>query len=296
MRRVVVAGSFDDFRSSHVRLLHEAHRLGAVYVLLLSDALVSAVTGRLPKFPAAERQYLLQSNRYVTQLIVVDQLPPDPQLGWKPVLPLIREIDPHLWVDADHTPAVSAFCLRHGLEYRVLSAAQLAGFPEHDTGVQPRAEKKASRSGREAHRDRREAAPRTRKVVVTGCFDWFHSGHVRFFEEAFAYGDLYVIVGSDENVRLLKGEGRPLFPLAERRYLVGSVRYVSRTLISTGCGWLDAEPEIRALKPDLYIVNEDGDRQEKREFCQALGVEYRVLRRAPKQGLIPRSSTQMRGF
>ena len=296
MRRVVVAGSFDDFRSSHVRLLHEAHRLGAVYVLLWSDMLVTAITGKPPKFPLAERRYLLLGNRYVAQLAVVDQQPRDLELGWKPGLSLIREIDPHLWVDAEHTPGVSAFCLKHGLEYRVLSAADLAGFPEHDSGALPEAERKASPGGSEAHKDRRETAPRARKVVVTGCFDWFHSGHVRFFEMAFAYGDLYVIVGSDQNVRLLKGEGRPLFPEAERRYLVGSVRYVSRTLISTGSGWLDAEPEILALKPDLYIVNEDGDRQEKRELCQALGVEYRVLRRAPKQGLTPRSSTELRGL
>ncbi len=41
-----------------------------------------------------------------------------------------------------------------------------------------------------------------KKVVVTGCYDWFHSGHVRFFEEVSGYGDLYVVAGSDENVRL----------------------------------------------------------------------------------------------
>ena len=48
-------------------------------------------------------------------------------------------------------------------------------------------------------------------VIVTGCYDWFHSGHVRFFEEVSAYGDLYVIVGHDANIRLLKGDGHPLF-------------------------------------------------------------------------------------
>ena len=38
-----------------------------------------------------------------------------------------------------------------------------------------------------------------KRVVVTGCFDWLHSGHVRFFLDAAAHGDLYVVVGSDEN-------------------------------------------------------------------------------------------------
>ena len=85
---------------------------------------------------------------------------------------------------------------------------------------------------------------------MTGCYDWLHSGHVRFFEEVSGYGDLYVIVGHDANIRLLKGDGRPLFPEAQRRYLVGSIRYVKQALVSSGDGWLDAEPEIAQLKPD----------------------------------------------
>ena len=69
-----------------------------------------------------------------------------------------------------------------------------------------------------------------------------------------------------------------------------------RELVSTGSGWMDAEPEIAALKPDLYVVNEDGDRPEKREFCRDHDLEYRVLKRTPKEGLAPRSSTVLRGF
>jgi cytidyltransferase-like protein len=71
---------------------------------------------------------------------------------------------------------------------------------------------------------------------VTGCFDWFHSGHVRFFEEVSALGDVYAVVGSDRNVRLLKGEGHPLLPQEERRYLVRSVRFVTQALVSSGTG------------------------------------------------------------
>jgi cytidyltransferase-like protein len=138
--------------------------------------------------------------------------------------------------------------------------------------------------------------PGRKKIVATGCYDWFHSGHVRFFEEASAYGDLYIIVGHDQNIRLLKGEGHPLVPEEERRYTVGSIKYVKQALISSGDGWLDADPEIRHLKPDIYIVNEDGDKGGKREYCQKLGIEYLVLKRAPAPGLPKRSSTDLRGF
>jgi cytidyltransferase-like protein len=136
----------------------------------------------------------------------------------------------------------------------------------------------------------------TRRVVVTGCYDWLHSGHVRFFEEVSAFGELYVVVGHDENVRLLKGEGHPRFPQEERRYMVQAVRFVHQALVSTGTGWMDAEPEIRRIGAHAYAVNEDGDRPEKREFCRANGLEYVVLRREPAPGLPRRTSTDLRGF
>ena len=109
-------------------------------------------------------------------------------------------------------------------------------------------------------------------------------------------GDLFVVVGSDANVSLLKGAGHPLYGEEERRYMVGSIRFVTQALISSGSGWLDAEPEIARIKPDVYVVNEDGDVPEKRAFCQAHGIDYVVLKRTPKDGLIRRTSTNLRGF
>jgi cytidyltransferase-like protein len=135
-----------------------------------------------------------------------------------------------------------------------------------------------------------------KKIVVTGAYDWLHSGHVRFFEEVSALGDLYVVVGHDANVRLLKGQGHPLLPQEERRYMVGSIKFVKQSLISSGTGWLDADPEIRSLKPDIYVVNEDGDQGGKREYCRQHGIEYLVLERQPAAGLPRRSSTALRGF
>jgi glycerol-3-phosphate cytidylyltransferase-like family protein len=119
---------------------------------------------------------------------------------------------------------------------------------------------------------------------------------VRFFEEVAQYGDLTVIVGHDENIRLLKGEGHPLQPQDERRYMVGSIKFVASALIASGSGWLDAGPEIRRLKPDIYAVNADGDKGGKHDYCLANGIEYLVLSRDPAPGLPRRSSTDLRGF
>jgi hypothetical protein len=46
----------------------------------------------------------------------------------------------------------------------------------------------------------------------------------------------------------------------------------------------------------VYVVNEDGDQPEKREFCRAHGLEYVVLERRPHPGLPRRTSTDLRGY
>lgn len=268
---VLVSGPFDDLRSRHLRFLEEASRWGNVTVLLWSDAAVAKMTGTPPKLPLAERLYFLNAVRYVSHVIPVGG-PDHPE-----TLPEMDRLPAGIWVDepSPHAAARFAACQRRGLEYRVLPASLLAGFPE--PLAQPR-------------------PPGRKKVVVTGCYDWFHSGHVRFFEEVSAYGDLYVIVGHDANIRLLKGAGHPLLSQEERRYLAGSIRYVTQALISSGNGWLDAEPEIQQLKADVYAVNEDGDQGGKREYCAQHGLEYLVLKRLPAPGLPKRTSTDLRGY
>jgi cytidyltransferase-like protein len=271
MQLVVVSGSFDDLRLNHVRFLEESSRLGALHVLLWSDETVRSVDGKPPKFPQAERQYLVEAIRYVEKATLVDgKLDPN-------TLPRFDTMKPGIWAvhEKDDTAAKRTFCKARGIEYRVLTGNELAGFPEPKPEPSP---------------------PSRKKVIVTGCYDWFHSGHVRFFEEVSQLGDVYAVVGHDENVRLLKGEGHPLFTQDERRYMVGAVRYVRQALISTGHGWMDAEAEINRIKPDMYAVNEDGDVPEKREFCRQRGLQYVVLKRTPKEGLAQRSSTTLRGF
>jgi cytidyltransferase-like protein len=270
-RQVVVAGGFDDIRSNHLRFLEEAARFGELTVLLWPDETVWELTGEPPIFHEAERLYFLNAIRYVSRAILL------PGAANPDELPDLGDVRPNVWVDGEGpgNEARKAFCRRQGLEYRVLNAERLKGFP----GPMPLS-----------------VVPGRKKVVATGSYDWFHSGHVRFFEELSACGDLYVIVGHDANIRLLKGDGHPLLPQGERRYMVDSIKYVKQALISSGDGWLDADPEIQLLKPDIYAVNEDGDKGGKREYCKKHGIQYLVLKRIPAPGLPQRSSTDLRGF
>jgi cytidyltransferase-like protein len=221
-----------------------------------------------------ERLYILNAIRYVSCV----EICPDESIV-ADSLPCVSGIRPEVWAvdEAGDNPSKRAYCAAHGMEYVVIPEAPLLEFP----GWSP---------------DGQSPARGRKKVIVTGCFDWLHSGHVRFFEEVSRLGDLYVGVGHDANLRLLKGEGHPLFPEAERRYMVQSIRHVKEAVITSGHGWMDAEPEIKRLGIEAYAVNDDGDKPEKRAFCAANGLEYVVLARRPAPGLPQRQSTALRGF
>ena len=77
------------------------------------------------------------------------------------------------------------FARENKIAYRVFTADELNGFPEPPP---------------------MPSAPRQKKVVVTGSYDWLHSGHVRFFEEFSAYGDLYVIIVAHRHVHCGRGD------------------------------------------------------------------------------------------
>jgi cytidyltransferase-like protein len=134
-----------------------------------------------------------------------------------------------------------------------------------------------------------------KKVFVSGCFDLLHSGHIAFFQEASAFGDLYVGIGSDKTVFDLKGRA-PVNNEDERLYMIKAVSCVKDAFISTGSGVLDFLSEIKDLKPDILVVNEDGNLPTKRDLCAQLGIEYKILKRTPHQGLAPRSTTDLRGI
>ncbi|MBQ4231228.1 MAG: adenylyltransferase/cytidyltransferase family protein, partial [Salinivirgaceae bacterium] len=132
------------------------------------------------------------------------------------------------------------------------------------------------------------------KVFVSGCYDMLHSGHVAFFKEAATYGDLYVGIGSDRTIEKLKGR-KTINSEQERLYMVKSIRYVTDAWINSGSGLLDFVDELRRLKPNRYVVNEDGHSPAKADLCRELGIEYIVLKRTPEAGLPTRSTTALRG-
>lgn len=95
-------------------------------------------------------------------------------------------------------------------------------------------------------------------VLVTGCYDFLHLGHIIFFEYAKKQGDILVVgIGSDATIRKLKGEGRPLIRERLRARTVAAVEVVNYVVINKEPlrnGNIDHTILVEKLKPDVYVV------------------------------------------
>ena len=72
------------------------------------------------------------------------------------------------------------------------------------------------------------AGQKGKRVVFTnGVFDLLHPGHIELLEYARSQGDLLGVgVNDDASVRRLKGDKRPIFPLAERLEVLAALQCV----------------------------------------------------------------------
>lgn len=94
-----------------------------------------------------------------------------------------------------------------------------------------------------------------RIVLANGNFDLLHVGHVRYLRGAKELGGkLVVAINSDESVRALKGEGRPVMPEEERAEIVAALADVDAVVIFPE---LDVRALIREIRPDIQAKGTD---------------------------------------
>jgi rfaE bifunctional protein nucleotidyltransferase chain/domain len=92
-------------------------------------------------------------------------------------------------------------------------------------------------------------------TLANGNFDLLHVGHVRYLQGAKALGGrLVVAINSDESVRALKGEGRPIMPDHERAEIVAALADVDAVVIFPE---LDVRAIIREIRPDVQAKGTD---------------------------------------
>lgn len=113
-------------------------------------------------------------------------------------------------------------------------------------------------------------------VLVGGCFDILHIGHVKFLEKAKAAGDiLIVLLESDKSIRKLKGENRPINNHQDRASLLSALRAVDYVvllpLLKTN---LDYEKVLFRIKPDIIAcTKDDPNKHHKERIGKLLGVQ-----------------------
>jgi rfaE bifunctional protein nucleotidyltransferase chain/domain len=92
-------------------------------------------------------------------------------------------------------------------------------------------------------------------TLANGCFDLLHVGHVRYLRSAKELGGrLIVAINSDESVRALKGEGRPLMPAEERAEILAALADVDAVVIFPEP---DVRELIREIRPDVQAKGTD---------------------------------------
>jgi len=92
-------------------------------------------------------------------------------------------------------------------------------------------------------------------TLANGCFDLLHVGHVRYLHAAKKLGGrLIVAINSDESVRALKGEGRPLMPAEERAEIISALSDVDAVVIFPE---RDVRTLISELRPDVHAKGTD---------------------------------------
>lgn len=114
-------------------------------------------------------------------------------------------------------------------------------------------------------------------VFANGCFDILHVGHVRYLQGAKDLGGILIVaINSDESVRKIKGDGRPLMPQNERAEIVAALACVDFVTIFS-------DPTVNNLlltiKPDVQAKGTDYtvDTVPERETVKSYGGRVAIV-------------------
>lgn len=124
-------------------------------------------------------------------------------------------------------------------------------------------------------------------VLVGGCFDIVHLGHLKFLEEAKKKGEvLIILLESDENINKIKGKNRPINNQKNRAYFLSKLRMVDYVIkLSKINNDEDYSKLVNEIKPKVIAISE-GDKETNKKLDQArkIGAELiTVIKLIPQQ-------------
>src|SRR5262245_41066266 len=131
--------------------------------------------------------------------------------------------------------------------------------------------------------------PKTKHVVVTGGFDDIRSSHLRFFEEASKFGEVTVLLWSDDAIRASGGKA-PCLSLAERLYFLNAIRFITSVQPCDELLALKSMPSVGSALAEIWIDLPGQLNSDRHAFCRRRGVDYHVLSQDQLGGFPPGGS------
>lgn len=95
-----------------------------------------------------------------------------------------------------------------------------------------------------------------KKIVFTnGCFDILHAGHVDYLNKAKSLGDVLIVgLNSDDSIKRIKGEKRPIINENERAFVISNIKAVDYVALF----YEDTPYElIKIIVPDVLVKGGD---------------------------------------
>lgn len=93
-------------------------------------------------------------------------------------------------------------------------------------------------------------------IFTNGCYDILHIGHIELFKYCKSFGGKVIVAtNSDESIKKIKGNDRPINKLADRKQMLSAIRYIDE--VQTFDTNEELEEIIKNVKPDIMIVGND---------------------------------------
>jgi cytidyltransferase-like protein len=115
-----------------------------------------------------------------------------------------------------------------------------------------------------------------KKIMVSGCYDVLHGGHVEFFRQAKALGDYLIVCVPSDSVLFQYKKRMPWIPLEHKIQVISALEPVDEVIVGG-----DLEPGLNfrsqflKIKPQVLAVTEDDTFEDpKRQLCEKTGAQY----------------------
>lgn len=117
-------------------------------------------------------------------------------------------------------------------------------------------------------------------VLVGGCFDILHAGHILFLEAAKKEGDiLIVLLESDDNIKKIKGNNRPINSQENRQIILSALKNVDYIIPLSGVTTNSEYDRLMIqIKPDVVAITEgDSQLNLRSKQCDSVGATLKIV-------------------